>query len=201
MMKTMLSGLNHSGRYFAMIAAVLMAALSAQAQTNLTGRVYANANVMENSLYVEIDKELASIRPEAIAKFKEKKGREPNAKELAEIDKKLKEGRQMINAMKKGMKIAVSVEFKSTKDAVMMTDMKISDEAMKAAGIGWLKRKALKAAMAIAPKSEKATYIVDGNLVILTSEKDKDTLRLSDDGQFAYGKLDEKTSFKLTRKK
>ena len=76
-----------------------------------------------------------------------------------------------------------------------------SDDALKAAGIGWAKRKLLKAALAVAPSSTKATYTVKDNLVILNESGDLDTLRLSDDGKFLYGKIDNKTNFKLTRTK
>ena len=79
----------------------------------------------------------------------------------------------------------------------MSVDMSISDDAMKAAGIGWLKRKAMKAAMAIAPSSQKVSYVIQGDLVICSDGKEKDTLRLSKDRQFIYGKMDEKTPFTL----
>ena len=38
------------------------------------------------------------------------------------------------------------MEFKDKKNMVLKADIKVSDEAMKATGIGWLKRKAMKAA-------------------------------------------------------
>ena len=40
-----------------------------------------------------------------------------------------------------------------------------------------------------------------GNMVIFDEDDDKDTLRLSNDGKYLYGKLDKKTNFKLTRTK
>ena len=83
----------------------------------------------------------------------------------------------------------------------MRTDMKIDENVLKMAGMGWMKRKALKAAMAVAPKSEKGTYVVKGNFVIMTdSGKDKDTLTLSNDGNYLYGQLGKNTKFKLKRK-
>ena len=51
--------------------------------------------------------------------------------------------------------------------------------------------------MAIAPSTQKRKYVVQGDLVICSDGKDKDTLRLSKDRQFVYGKIDEKTSFTL----
>ena len=93
------------------------------------------------------------------------------------------------------------MEFKNATDLVMKVDMRIDDAALKAAGISWIKRKALKAALAVAPTSQKGTYIQKGNLVIVTEHGDEetDTLRLSNDGKFLYGKLDEE-EFKLTRR-
>ena len=79
---------------------------------------------------------------------------------------------------------------------------RVCDEAMKAAGLGWLQRKAMKAALAVAPSSEKGTYVVKGQQVIMTdSNGEKDTLMLSQDGQYLSGKMDKDTPFKLKRKK
>ena len=103
--------------------------------------------------------------------------------------------------MAKGMTTAITVEFKTEKNAVMKADVKISDDAMKAAGIGWLKRKAMKAALAVAPSSSKATYVVKGDLIILDDGEEKDTLRLSSDGKFLSGKFEKDVNFKLTRTK
>ena len=105
-------------------------------------------------------------------------------------------------AIKKGMKTAITIEFIDDKKIVLKPDIKINDDALKAAGMGWLKRKALKAALALAPKSEKGTYIVKGDMIIMTdSNNEKDTMTISKDGKFLYGKFDEKTPFKLTRTK
>lgn len=174
------------------------------AQENLAGRTYYNANIMAeeiNKLAKESDKELDEVRTKYIDKFEKKKGRKPNDTELAEIDKQVEEGHKMMEAIKTGMKTAITVEFKTEKDVVMKADMKISEDVLKAAGISWAKRKAIKLAMAIGPSSEKGIYRVQDNLVIFEDEKEPDTLRLSDDGKFLYGKFDKKTNFKLTRTK
>ena len=89
----------------------------------------------------------------------------------------------MIMLMMNGMKTAVTLEFKTATQVVMKMDMKIDDNAMKAAGIPWLKRKALKAALAIAPSSEKETYVVKGNKIIIGTGKDQDVMTLSADGR------------------
>ena len=109
----------------------------------------------------------------------------------------LEEAQKMIKALKDGMKTAVTVTFKDEKNLVMKADMKIDDEVMKAAGIPWAKRKLLKLSAAMAP-SQKATYIIKDNLVIVTDEEGPDTLRLSDDGKYLIGTMD-KTKFRLTR--
>ena len=101
--------------------------------------------------------------------------------------------------MKKGMKVGIAVEFKSDKDLVMKTDMKIDDEALKAAGVSWVKRKAIKAALAIAPSSEKDTYVVKGNLIIVGTGKDMDTLYIVNNGQQLQGNFDKDTKFTLNR--
>ena len=186
---------------------LLLVSMMAGAQTDLTGRIYANPNIMQQEMdakFKDIDKQMADKRKEAIAKAEEKKGRKLTADEVKQIDDELAKAKEMVMAIKKGMKTAVSVEFKSQKDAVMRMDMNISDEALKAAGVGWLKRKALKVALAAAPKSQKVTYEVKGNLIITSDGEEKDTLHLSTDGKYLYGIMDEgkkKTKMTLTRTK
>lgn len=183
---------------------VLLLTVAADAQTDLTGRTYYNANIMAdvmNSEMKDIDKKMAKARTEAIAKKEKEKGRKLTAAETAEIDKKQKEARAMAEGIKKGMSTKVTVEFTSATNAVMKVDMKVSDDALKAAGVSWFKRKAIKTAIAVAPSSQKATYVVNGNLIIMTEKggKDKDTLRISQDGKYLYGKFSGKRESKLTR--
>lgn len=188
-----------------MLAAILViCGTRVMAQTNLAGRTYYNANIMAdemNGLTKDADKEMAKAKAEAIAKFEKEKGRKPNEAEMAEIEKKMEEARQMLEVIRNGMSTKITLEFRTEKDAVMRADMKISDEALKAAGIGWAKRKMMKAALALAPSTMKATYTMMGNLVIMTENGEQDTLRLSDDGMYLYGKFDKTTNFKLTRTK
>ena len=186
--------------------AVLMIAftLPTMAQTNLVGRVYKNDNIMKKELdeaTKDLDKKLATAKAEAIAKAEKKKGSKLNAAEKAELDKRIKEAQEQLLAIKKGMKTSIIVTFKTAEKVVMSVDMSLSDDAMKAAGIGWLKRKAMKAAMAVVPSSQKMSYVVKGDLIICSDGKEKDTLRLSKDGQQIFGKIDEKTPFTLKRTK
>lgn len=187
-------------KFWAIALLTMAFTLPAMAQTSLVGRVYSDDNVMKKQLddaTKDIDKKIAEAKAEAVAKAEKKKGRKLTAAEIAEIDKKLKEARTEMESVKKGMKTSVSVNFKTADEVVMSMKVSVSDAAMKAAGIGWLKRKAIKAAMAIAPSTQKMKYVVQGDLVICSDGKDKDTLRLSKDRQFVYGKIDEKTSFTL----
>lgn len=170
-------------------------ATSVFAQKDLTGREYYNANIMAaemNDIMKDTDKQLAEARAEAIAKGEKKLGRKLNQQELAMIDKKIKEGQDMMNAMKKGMKTAVTVTFKSDKELVMKADMKMDEAIMKAAGIGWAKRKLLKAAMAVMP-AQKGKYVVKGNTIYIDEGgNERDTLYISKDGKQLYGKMDNK---------
>lgn len=175
------------------------------AQTSLAGHSYHHPNIMVdamNDATKDMDKKIAEAKKKTIAEGEKKKGRKLTADEIAKIDKELKEKVEQINAMKKGMKTALTIEFVDNKNLVIRPDIKIDDAALKAAGMGWLKRKALKAALALAPKSEKGTYIVKGNMVIMTdSNNEKDTMTISQDGKYLTGKFDAKTPFKLTRTK
>ena len=198
-------------KYLMLVAVAMMTAMSALAQTSLAGRTYYNANILAgeiNKMMGEMDQKLDSLKTEAYAKAKKEKGRELTAEEKAEVEKEIKEAQAMMIAIRKGMKTAITVEFKSEKKAAMKLDMSISEEAMKAAGVGWAKRKAMKAALALAPSTMKATYQVKGNLVIMKdSDGELDTLHLSPDGKQLSGFLDlddngkQPTKFTLTRTK
>ena len=175
---------------------------NSMAQGNLAGRVYYNANIMnDHGVNKDFEKNIAEARKQAIAKEEKEKGRKLTASELADMDKRTTEARKKAMAIKKGTVVKLSVEFKSEKDAVMKADMSVSDDALKAAGIGWAKRKAIRAALAVAPSSSKVTYTVKGNLVIVNDDNELDTLRLSPDGKYLYGKYEKDTDFKLTRTK
>lgn len=187
----------------ALLCSALFSISIAQAQS-LVGRTYYNANIMAgeiNKALDELNSKMGEARTAAIAKFEDKKGRKPTAAELADIDKQLAEGKALMEAVRKGMKTALTVEFKSDTKAVMKADMDISEEAMKAAGVSWVKRKAMKAALAVAPSTESFNYRVNSNLIIFDDGNESDTLRLSTDGKYLTGKFDKKTSFKLTRTK
>lgn len=182
---------------------LLFASLSAQAQTNMVGRVYHNPNILAGKmkeLSQKADKEFDEVKNEAIKKEEEKKKRKLTDKEIAQVEEKVKEGQQMLKAMEQGMKTAITITFKDEKTAIMKMDMKINDKTMKAAGIGWAKRKVIQAACAATP-SEKSKYTVKGNMIIMDDGEGKDTLTLSEDGKYLSGQMDADTPFKLTRTK
>ena len=181
--------------YVLLLVVLLCGTQYVQAQTNLSGREYYNANILADEmtdLVKDADAQLAKTRAEAIAKGEKKLGRKLNQQELAVIDKKIKEGQEMMKAMKKGMKTAVTVTFKSDKELVMKADMKMDEAVMKAAGIGWAKRKLYKAALAVMP-AQKGKYVVKGNTIYIDEGgNERDTLYISKDGKQLYGKMDNK---------
>ena len=185
------------------IAAAMMFAMNLQAQNSLVGRTYYNANIMTdalNEVTKDMDKKVQDAKTEEIAKLEKKEGRKATRAEIAEIDAKMQKAQKMMEAMTKGMTTELTVTFKTEKEAVMKANISVSDEALKNAGIGWMKRKALKAAIALIPSTEKSSYIVNGNLVIMIDDDEgNDTLRLSNDGKYLFGKFDKKTDYKLTR--
>ena len=175
--------------------------LVTNAQTSLAGRSYHHPNIMADAMKdatKDLDKKIAEARKKAIAEGEKKKGRKLTAAETAEVDKQLKEGKEKAATVMKAMKTSVSIEFKTATQAVMRLSMKIDDEALKAAGVGWVKRKALKAALALAPESSKEPYVVKGNSVIIGKGKDQETFTLSADGKYLTGKADDK-NVTLTR--
>ena len=193
-------------KFFGLLVVILVTStMTVNAQTSLAGRTYHNPNIMAdimNEATKDLDKKVAEARAKGIADAEKKKGRKLTADEIAKLDEEIKKNMEMLEAVKKGMKMAITVEFKDQKNLVMKQDTKISDAALKAAGIGWLKRKALKAALAIAPSSQKGTYVIKDNMVIMTDkDKEKDTMYVSEDGKYLSGQLEKKKSFKLTRTK
>lgn len=172
------------------------------AQTSLAGRSYFNENIMQgeiNKVIKEAEQKMDSVRTAAIASAE--KGRKLTAKEQAEVNEKLQQAQRMMTATKKGMKIGIGVDFLNDSVAEMRTKIRVDDEVLKAAGVSWIKRKAMKAALAVAPEKEKGIYRLKGKLIIFEDPKEPDTMRLSDDGKYIFGKFDKKTSFKLTRTK
>ena len=186
-------------------AIMFLCSAGAMAQTNLSGRTYYNANIMAedlNDTTKDIDKKIADARVRAYAKIEQKKGRKPNEKEKAAIEKELQKAAEVSKAVKNGgITIKIKIDFTSDKNMVMDAESKVTDEVLKAAGVSWLKRKAMKAALSLAPSKIKGTYVVNGNMVIFDEDGEKDTLTLSPDGKYLYGKYDKKRNFKLTRTK
>lgn len=182
---------------------LLLGCTNILAQSNLAGRVYYNADILSGKMKEisqKTKKEAANAKAEAIKKAEEKKKRKLTDAEKVEVEKETEKTQKMAEAILKGTKTSVTVTFKDDKTVVMKMEMKIDDEAMKNAGIGWAKRKAIQAATAIAP-SEKSKYTVKGDMVITDDGEELDTMYLSNDGKTLTGKMDKETSFKLTRTK
>ena len=181
--------------------ALMMANASASAQTSLNGRVYHHPNIMEKVMEADLDKEIAEARAKAIAKKEKEKGRKLTQKETAELDKAIAEAKKQAEAAKKALTVAITIEFTSATDVVRKQNTKVDDEALKNMGVGWIKRKALKASLALAPDSQKAKYEVKGNKVIVIDGKERDTLMLSNDGKTLSGLFDKNTKYTLKRTK
>ena len=176
----------------------------ALAQTDLTGSVYENPDIMGEEmkkLVATIDSRIDSIRMDAIEKKEKEAGRKLTPNEMAQLEEQIQEAQKMMIVMQKAMKTSVSVEFTSAKDVIMRVHMEINDDALKKGGVSWMRRKAMKAALSMMPEKQKATYEVMGDLIITFDGSERDTMRISKDRKFLYGKLDERQKFTLTRKK
>ena len=184
---------------------LLCSSLNSSAQTSLVGRVYQNPNIMDDIMSTalkEVNTKSDSVRKEAIAKKEKELGRKMKAEELAELDKELKDAMEKAKVASKAVKTAITFTFQDETNAVMNMKMSIDEEALKLIGVSWAKRKAMKAALAIAPENQKCTYVREGNMIITSDDKDKDTLMLSDDGTKLYGAMEKgKKLFILTLKK
>jgi len=191
-------------KFLMMVAVALMTALSAEAQTSLVGREYHNPNIMSD-IYKDIDRQVADMKAKALVKLEEKKGRKLTEAEMKKFKELIGKEESKLRAMKNGTSMAMTVTFKNDKTAVVKAKMKMTDEAMKAADIGWLKRKALKAAMAVMPAADMP-YIIKGNMVILQDEEENDTLYISADrnslsGIYRGKKKSENIHYTLARTK
>lgn len=191
-------------KFLVMAIVAMMTALSAEAQTSLVGREYHNPNIMSD-IYKDIDRQVADMKAKALVKLEEKKGRKLTEAEMKEFNEKIGKEESKLRAMKNGTSMAMTVTFKNDKTAVVKAKMKMTDEAMKAADIGWLKRKALKAAMAVMPAADMP-YIIKGNMVILQDEEENDTLYISADrnslsGIYRGKKKSENIHYTLARTK
>ncbi len=189
---------------FLAMAIVAMIALSAEAQTSLVGREYHNPNIMSD-IYKDIDRQVADMKAKALMKMEKKKGSKLTEAEMKEFNEKIGKEESKLRAMKNGTSMAMTVTFKNDKTAVVKAKIKMTDEAMKAADIGWLKRKALKAAMAVMPAADMP-YIIKGNMVILQDEEGNDTLYISADrnslsGIYRGKKKSENIHYNLARTK
>ena len=184
---------------------LLCGSLNSSAQTSLVGRVYQNSNIMDdimNSALKEINTKSDSVRKVGIAKKEKELGRKLTSEEVAEVDKEVKDAMEKAKVASKAVKTAITFTFQDETNAVMNMKMSIDEEALKLIGVSWAKRKAMKAALAIAPENQKCTYVREGNMIITSDDKDKDTLMLSDDGTKLYGAMEKgKKLFILTLKK
>ena len=191
-------------KFLVMAIVAMMTALSAEAQTSLVGREYHNPNIMSD-IYKDIERQVADMKAKALVKMEKKKGRKLTEAEMKEFNEKIGKEESKLRAMKNGTSMAMTVTFKNDKTAVVKAKMKMTDEAMKAADIGWLKRKALKAAMAVMPAADMP-YIIKGNMVILQDEEGNDTLYISADrnslsGIYRGKKKSENIHYTLARTK
>lgn len=184
-----------------MMAALLVCgSIGTMAQTDLSGRVYHNPNIVNSFMGDDLDSKMDNLEAEALAKAEKDKGRPLTEQEKTKVKKEASEAKAKAIAAKNAITMAITVEFNSATEAVMRHKTTVDDAALKAIGVGWMKRKAMKAAIALAPKSEKSKYVVKGDLVIMGEGKDLDTLRISADGKYLSGK-ERKREFKLTRTK
>ena len=147
----------------------------------------------------QISSKKDSLRLAAYQEERKKRGRELTEEEKQNVNKKIDEEMELLKHLETAMKVAIKVEFKSESDLIMYMKVTIDEEILKKAKVSWTKRKAIKAALALAPQKEKDTYIRQNNLIIVGKAKDTDTLKLSDDGKYIYGTFEKNKPFRLVR--
>ena len=187
--------------FLVMGAVAMMAAISINAQTNLSGRVYHNPNIVTSVMEQEVDSKIVEERKKAIDKKEKEKGGKLTKKELADLDKAIADIKKKTMAAEKCISTAITIEFTSATDLVMKQQTKVDEKALKTIGVGWLKRKVLKTSLAVAPESQNAKYEVKNNKLIVIDGEDRDTLTIDNDGNTLSGILDKDTKYTLKRTK
>ncbi len=180
------------------LCAMMAMACHVNAQGKLTEQTFSNPNIFASALG-KMDSEITNQRAKAISNAEKKKGRKLTSEEMAKVDKAIAEARKKAAALKDGISMGITVTFLSDTELKMHNDIRVNDEALKATGMGWLKRKALKASLSVMPKTMKEKYLRKGQLIIISPDDDPDTLRLSTDGRQLTGRFDKTTVFTLDR--
>ena len=178
--------------------------LALQAQTSLSGRTYHHPDIMAEGMKAyekDLEEKMAEVISQEVSKAENKKGAPLSADEKAEIKAKQDEAIKFSLAVMKATKTAITVTFKSDTELVMQADITLDENALKAAGLGWAQRKALKAAISLTPSTQKMAYTTKDNLIFCNDGAERDTLALSDDGKYLYGEFEEGKTFKLIRTK
>lgn len=177
------------------LCAMTAMACHINAQGSLKGQTFSNPNIFASTW----DSEITGQRAKAIRYAENKKGRKLTTEEMAKVDKAIAEARKKAAALKDGISMSITVTFLSDTELKMHNDIRVNDEALKATGMGWLKRKALKASLSVMPKTMKEKYVRKGQLIIMSPDDDPDTLRLSTNGGQLTGRFDKTTVFILNR--
>ena len=116
------------------------------AQTDLTGSIYENPNIMADEMKKissAVLNNIDSIRTVSIAKQEKEKGRKLTSVELAEVEDQIQKAQQLMAVMHKAVKNAIKMEFTTSKNVVMHMQMSVDDNALKLAGVSWARRKAM----------------------------------------------------------
>lgn len=173
--------------------ALVWASAVAFSQNQLVGHTYSNPNIMQDEfdkILVELENSVDSAKTATYERVEKEKGRKLTAKEKAAVEKEVEENMQKAVKLMQGISTGITMEFKNDSLVVLRVKMKIDEEAMKAAGIGWAKRKLLKGAMKLMPETEKDKYRIQGNKLIIEDEKEPDTLTISSDWKTLTGMWD-----------
>ncbi|MBP1541322.1 MAG: hypothetical protein ILA25_04045 [Prevotella sp.] len=98
---------------------LLIVSVAVSAQTSMSGRTYHNPNIMAdmmNGATKDLDKKVAEARAKAIAKAEKEKGRKLTNEEIAKQDAEIKKKMDMLEAVKKGMKMGVTIEIQGRQE-------------------------------------------------------------------------------------
>ena len=181
---------------------LLVCSISTFAQGGLKGREYYSSDIIAEKLDAavkEIEQNRQQLRAEAIAKLEEKKGRKLTDAETESIDLQLDEELEKAKLQKASTTMSLTITFTRDNELSIKPQKKIDEEVLKQAGLNWIKRKSMVVTTVLPTKSNKITFFRKGNLIITKTET-PDTLQMSEDSKFLYGKFND-IPFSLPRTK
>ncbi|MBR0036294.1 MAG: energy transducer TonB [Bacteroidales bacterium] len=180
---------------------------------NLVGRIYNNDHVdnvatvvidgvnflLQSKMNMKADAVKAAMQKQVMSdKDKDDTGEKTEIRKAEQERIRNENNRVNDDYVKKAIIARVNVNFKTENKLVLTKFFSVDETPLKEAGWDSQTRKSFKNRMPHSHSKEKFTYKVVGSRILLENSNKRDTLRISSDGRFLYGKINN-LEYKLTR--